>query len=104
MVERPIGDAQQDVGGTTQYTGTVGTTAVLVPASPGNPIILALIECPSQLPNSKYLLYSLDDITYHKVGNGNYIGWPFKGNITQLYVKGSVAGVEYQIMINTEPT
>lgn len=104
MVDRPIGDNAQDFGTTTQLTGTVGITAVQVPATAGNPIATALIRCPEQSPVTKRLSWSIDDITYHTLGPGEFIAWSLKGNITQLYLKGSVAGVNYEVVLNREPT
>jgi hypothetical protein len=104
MADRPIGDSAQDFGNTIQYTGAVGLTAVLVPSSPGDDIVLALIRCPTQTPITKILYWSLDDITYHALSPGEFIGWPMKGSKKQIYVKGSVASVNYEILINTEDT
>lgn len=104
MANKPIGDAQQDFGNSTQYTGTVGTTAVAVPSVAGDDIVLFLVRAPSQTPITKRLLWSLDNVTFHELSPGEYVGWPLKGSKKQIYVKGNVAGVNYEIVLNTEAT
>jgi len=74
MADKPVGDSAQDFGSTTQYTGTVGTTPIQIPGSAGDPIVLALIRCPSQTPNTRRLSWSLDNTTYHVLSPGEYIG------------------------------
>lgn len=92
-----------------QYAGTVGTTPVQVPAVAGNPISDALIRCTSSnTPVTKNLLWSLDNVTYHVLSPGEFVGWTFKkligtsNEIKQVWIKGSVAGVLYEILANTE--
>jgi len=104
MAEKPIGDAAQDMGNTILYVGTVGTTAVPIPAVAGSPIILMLVRCPSQTPNTRRLSWSVDNVTFHALSPGEFVGWPIKGNYTQIYIKGNVAGVSYEVVLNTEPT
>lgn len=104
MSNKPVGDAEQDIGQSTQYAGTVGTTAVAVPSVAGNDIILFLVRSPAQSPITKKLYWSFDDVTYHELSPGEYVGWPLKGSKKQIYVKGNVAGVNYEIVLNTEAT
>lgn len=104
MANKPIGDNAQDFGTTTQYAGTVGTSAINVPTVAGDQIATALIRCPAQTPNTVRLLYSLDGgSVFHSLSPGEYIGWSTKSR-TQIAIKGSVAGVSYEVTLNTEPT
>lgn len=104
MAHKPIGDSAQDFGTTLQLAGTVGTTSTAFPSVAGDPIATCLIRCPTQTPNTVTLSYSFDNVTFHVLGVGEYIGWPLKGNVTQVYLKGSVAGVKYELTLNREPT
>lgn len=104
MSDNPIGDNVQDIGLTSQYAGAVGVTSTAVPAVSGDFIATALIRCPVQSPNTRRLLYSFDNVTFHTLAPGEYIGWSLKGNKSQVYIKGNVASVDYEITLNREPT
>lgn len=103
-MDRPIGDSAQDFGSTSQYAGTVGTTPIQVPAIAGNPIATALVRCANQTPTSRRLLYSFNGITYHSLSPGEFILWPLKGNVTQIYLQGNTADVQYEVTLNQEPS
>lgn len=103
-MDRPIGDSAQDFGSTSQYAGTVGTTPIQIPGVAGDPIATALIRCPNQSPSTRRLRYSFDGVTYHALSPGEFILWPMKGNIGQIYLQGSTAGVEYELTLNREPS
>ena len=96
------------LGKTQQYQGTVGTTATQVPSVAGTSISEAFIKCGSDnTPNTKRLLWSIDNVTYHTLSPGEFTGWTFKKDasdveIKQLYIKGNVAAVTYELIINTE--
>ncbi len=70
----------------------------------GNDITLALI---SNLETKKDfdLQYSFDGgITFSTLKSGSFIGWPPKGDVTQIKIKraGSV-DVDFDIIINRKP-
>ena len=89
-------------GETVAFSGTVGTTAVSVPAVAGNAIQSVLIDNNNTDP-SKDLLVSFDGGTTFKTYQANSTaGQIVKGNITQLEVKGAVAGVTYEFLLNIE--
>ncbi len=104
MADHPIiEESAQDVGATQAYAGTVGTTAVSIPSSAGNQINECLIRCPSQTPNSVRLSYSFDaGTTFQVLAPGEFIIWEPRNALTQLKIKGSVAGVSYEVLLNTE--
>jgi hypothetical protein len=91
-------------GSTTQFTGVVGVTAISLPPTAGTAIAEALVRCPSQTPNSNRLLYSFDGgANYFTLSPGEFVGWSLKGGVTQVLIRGSVANVQYEVMINREP-
>jgi|WetSurMetagenome_2_1015567.scaffolds.fasta_scaffold199831_2 hypothetical protein len=91
-------------GTTTQYTGTVGTSAISIPTVAGTGIAECLIRCPTQSPNTRRLSYSFDGgTTFSILSPGEYIGWSLKGSPTQIKIKGNVASVDYEVILNREP-
>lgn len=105
----PEFEVRDQRGHTVQYAGTVGTVATLVPAVAGNKLEIAIIRCPSQTPSTRTLLWSLDDVTYHQLSVGEFIGWEFRqtaggADIKQIYIKGDTANVEYELVINFRET
>lgn len=101
----PEFEIEDQRGETKQFAGTVGTTAVQLPAVAGAKLEVAIIRCPTQTPNTVFLQWSIDNIVYHKLGNGEFVGWEFRndsGNneIKQLYIKASTAGVDYELLVN----
>lgn len=99
----PQFESEDRLGTTTQYAGTATTSPVLVPSVAGGRIAELLVRCDSDnTPNTERLLWSLDNITYHKLAPGEFVGWTLKDNITQIYVKGTTAAVDYEIILNRE--
>lgn len=87
-------------GITVQYAGTVGTIATNIPTTPGNRINAMFIRCPNQT-TSRTLSYSIDNgTTFFVLSPGEAITWPLKGSRTQILIKGNVAGVLYEVMLN----
>lgn len=90
-------------GSTIQIAGTVGTTPIQVPSVATFDISEILIRCATDnSPITKRLLWSLDNVTYHTLGPGEYVGWTLKGQQTQIWLKGNVAGVDYEVLVNRE--
>lgn len=101
----PEFEIRDQAGKSRQYAGTVGTTPILVPAVAGDKLEIAIIRCPRQSPVTRSLLWSIDNVTYHQLSVGEFVGWEFRDNgagapITQLYLKGSVANVSYEMLVN----
>lgn len=102
MVDLP---PQQEIvdskGSSLSYVGTVGTIATSLPTVAGNRINGFFIRCPNQTPVTRTLSYSIDSgVTFLVLNTGEAIMWPLKGSITQLQIKGSVAGVSYEMILN----
>lgn len=100
----PQFEASDLLGTTSQFVGTVGTTPISVPAVAGKPIAEVLVRAPSQTPPSIRLQYSFDGgSNYSDLAPGEFVGWSLKGSITQVLIKGSTAGVLYEVIMNREP-
>jgi len=104
MAEKPIGDNPQDFGLTSNYVGSVTTVSTPIPTVAGNEIATALIRCPSQTPNTRRLLYSFDNVTFLTLTPGEFVGWSVRGSKTQIFIKGNVNPVDYEVILNTEQT
>ncbi len=98
-------DIATNTGGTTanlddiQLSGTVGTTAIDLPAVAAGEIKVMIISVPQQTPVSKKLQFSIDGGTnYFTLSVGGMVGWE-PSDISQIKVRGSVAGVNYDILL-----
>jgi len=100
----PQFETSESLGSTAHYNGTVGTTAVSVPAVAGNAIADVMISNLDSNANSKKLLVSFDGGTnFTTLSAGASLPWTVRGGITQIKVKGSVASVAYEILMNLQP-
>lgn len=102
MVDLP---PQQEIvdskGSSIPYVGTVGITAISLPSSAGSRINSMFIRCPNQTPTTRRLSYSIDSgVTFLVLSPGESIMWPLKGSIPQVDIKGNVANVSYEIILN----
>lgn len=87
------------------YVGTVGTSWTAIPTTPGGEIQEFHIECPEQTYTNE-LEFSLDGGTTSSgklYPHGSAQGL-LKGGITQIYLKGNVAGVSYKVTLSEEPS
>lgn len=85
---------------TLQFAGNVGTTPTLLPAVAGNDIKQVIVSCRVQTPSTKRLLFSLDNgTTFFTLTPGSMVGWEPK-DIQQIQVKGNVASVDFDVIIN----
>jgi hypothetical protein len=92
------------IGTTDQFSGSVGTSNANVPASAGNVIAEALVRCSSDQANSRRLSVSFDGgTTFLVLSPGEFVGWGTKGGLTQIVIKGNVASVDYEVILNREP-
>lgn len=91
-------------GSTIHYNGSVGTTPTTIPTVANKRISEFFIECDiDNTPVTKRLLFSCDGgATYTTIRPGESMIWTPKGRITQLYIKGNVAAVSYQMIVNYE--
>ena len=103
--DAPPGFETQDLWGTTtNYSGTVGVTAILLPTVADKAISEALIRCPNQSPNTRRLQVSFTSATgpWITLSPGEFMAWSVKGSKKQFWILGNVAGVEYEAIINFE--
>ena len=101
---KPQFEYQDLLGSSKLFTGTVGTTPINIPSSPGGKIASVEVYCPKQALN-RVLSFSIDDgTTYQDLEpvEGQYL--QLRGGLTQIKIKGNVAGVQYQIYMNREET
>jgi hypothetical protein len=99
--KRPEFEVEDTIGTSTSFVGAVGTGSTAVPSSPGDVIESFYCYCPDQTPVTKKLYYSINGgTTWHELGIGDAIVWSLKGEPTQIYIKGSVATVNYEIIMN----
>jgi hypothetical protein len=106
MIDESPSFEQADLeGATTHFNGTVGTSAIAVPASTsGTAIAEALVRCPLSNLKSNRLSISFDGGNgFLILSPGEYVGWSVKGLQKQLFVKGNVSGVGYEAILNREP-
>lgn len=91
-----------NAGDTQSFVGTVGTTPILIPGTAGNNINEILVHCPTQSPVSRILYFSFDGTNYHRLATGEALMWAVKGSKKQIYLKASVSGVDYEVILNTD--
>ena len=71
---KPEREYRDNEGSSSQYNGTVGTSAVNIPSSAGNAISEFLIHCPNASPGN--LLVSLDGgTTFKTIYRGGHWIW-----------------------------
>ena len=101
----PQFESKDLAGSTSQYASTVGTSQIPLPPAAGAIIAYAFFRCASDnSPITKRLLYSLDGgVTFGTLSPGEYVGWPVRGGLTQVIIKGNVAAVAYEVILNHEP-
>lgn len=89
--------------GTSHFNGSVGTSALAVPPSAGADIQTIAIKNPRSNAFSKILMVSFDGgTTYWDLRRGDSLIWSFKDDLKQIYIRGSAAAVDYQIILNRE--
>lgn len=100
----PQFESKDLAGSTAQYASTVGTSPVSLPAVAGDILAYALVRCGTDnTPNNKRLLYSFDGgVTFGTLSPGEFVGWPLRGGVTQIQVKGNTAAVAYEVLLNFE--
>lgn len=105
-IESLLSDIADNTGGsssaqdTLQFEGSVGTTPLSLPVVAAGEIAQVIFSCRVQTPSSKRLLFSVDGgTTFFTLSPGSMVGWEPK-DISQVQVKGNVAGVLYDILMN----
>ena len=101
--ESPEQFETKDRGGQTlHFNGTVGTTAIDIPPTPGDPIDEIVMENMDTNVAFPRLFISFDGgVTFKTVRLGFNIAWSPKGHITQVKIKASTSLVAYEILLNT---
>jgi hypothetical protein len=105
-IESPQWEMEDRLGFTEPYVGSVNTSASLFPSVASTPIEQFFVHCPQQTPNTVKLLFSTDNVTYFELAPGESMQAELRNNVSgnlpiyQLYLKGSVNGVKYQLLFN----
>ena len=96
-------ETQDNLGSTSVFVGTIGTSPSNFPSSSGPKILEFLLVNTSSLTGAlKNILFSMDGgTTYQTLSPGNFFGWHPRG-ITQISVKGSTSGTAYELIMNLE--
>lgn len=89
-------------GSTDHYNDTVGTTAIDLP-SVASTVIQSILIDNTNTAATKILYISFDGGTNYKaIDVGAAFAWTVKGNLTQIKLKGAVAGCDYEVLLNRE--
>lgn len=86
-------------GTTLLYVGTVTTTATAI-SNAGLAMDEVSIRCRVDQTNTLRLLYSFDNVTYHRLRVGEWREEEPRGNITVVYLKALSGTVNYELSIN----
>ena len=101
----PQFETEDLLGSSVPFVSTIGTTSTAFPTIASSAIAEFFIKCPLQTPNTIRLLYSIDGgVTFGALAPGEFLGWALKGSVTQIFIKGNIAGVAYELILNKEPT
>lgn len=101
----PEFETTDGLGKTQQLAGTVGLAAIAIGSLSEGPIEELLVRCPKQTPNTKVLSWSLDNVTFHELSVGEFVGWEPRKNSSgtdfkQVFIKANVASTKYELIIN----
>jgi hypothetical protein len=106
-VSTTAADAPADnpnTGDTIHLNGSVGASNTPIPAVAGGVITQVLIECVVDQASTNKLYISFDGGTLFKtLAQGSSMTWTPRGGLTQLVIKGNVAAVDYEILMNRNP-
>jgi len=103
--DTPPGFETQDLyGTTTNYSGTVGASAIAIPTVAGNVISEALVRMPNQSPQSRRLQVSFTSNAgpWLTLSPGEFVAWSVKGSKKQFWIIANGAGISYEIVVNYE--
>lgn len=99
----PEFEIADNVGTTDEFTGSVGTTAILVPGTAGNAIEEIYIRCAVDQPFFTRLEYSYDGINFRRLRVGEAREDEPRGGIRQVWVRAAGLGItsaNYEIIMN----
>ncbi len=98
----PVTSLPDTAGDTLQFAASV-TAVISLPTVAGNAISLALVRCKNDQAQSKRLEVSFDGgSTFMELSPGEFVGWPLKGDQTQIQIKAATT-TDYEIIINRVP-
>ena len=96
-------ESTDKLGTTSQYDGVVGVAPISIPAIAGNDIGDFIIQCPFDQADTNTLKVSINGgLNFLTMQPAGFWGWTPKGGVKQLVIKGNVAGVKYEVVLNRE--
>lgn len=97
-------EIEDNAGSTIQASGSVGTSAIQIPASDTTAVSEFIIQCPEEQDVDNRLLISLDGGTNYLTiyPSGHWAWTPKGGSVKHLDIKGNQAGVLYEVVVNLE--
>lgn len=109
----PQFESEDLIGTTKHFNGSVSGTWVAVPSTPNRVIAEAFARCAIDQSSKNRLFVSFDGgAGYLLLAPGEAVGWSIKSSkelasgvvsgITQVFLKGSVPGVTYELVLNRE--
>lgn len=105
----PQFESEDLIGTTKHFNGNVSTSWTTVPSTPDNVIAEAFVKCSIDQQPTKRLFVSFDGGEgYLLLAPGEGIGWSIKSSkssvsgITQILLKGNMANVTYEVILNRE--
>lgn len=97
----PEFETGDNLGTTSHFNSTVGTTAVAVPSVAGNNIDEFFLYNPYSNSKSSVLLFSMDGgSTFTDLPWNSSFSWTPKGTVKQIFIKANAAATAYQFIIN----
>lgn len=101
----PQFETQDNEGVTKTFSGSVTTAGVLLPDPAISSISSVLIVCSADQNKNNRLEIALDGTNYDlTLSPGGFIEWDMKGEIDQVSIRAESGTVDYQAVINMEPS
>lgn len=99
----PEFDTSDRYGATDEFSGSVGTSSILVPSVAGNRIEELVIRCAVDQANNRRLEWSFDNTNWKRLRVGEWQAFDPRGDLTQIRIRAAGSGVtsvDYEIIMN----
>lgn len=102
-IQATIGIPKDTTGTTAHFNSTVGLASTPIPAVAGTVIASAYIENFRNAANIDLLVSFDGGVTFKTIGRDESLYVEPKGDITQIFIKGTNAVTKYEILLNRKP-